>query len=813
MADKKEIKQKLDELLKKSEQFQKDIKDLNNVILYSGILDEKVETQEDPVLPVIPKVVPESPIKVVLKEDLPKEEVKPVIVPISELPKAEVNIPVNQKVEFDFIKEKPKVVAAPKVILAPPKEKRKSFFERNPDLEKFIGERLITFIGIAVLFTGIAFFVKYAIDKDWINETGRSLIGILSGAVLIGIAHRLRKSFRTFSSVLIGGGIAVEYFTITYSHHVYNMFPNQISALLVLVAITIFTVMLSVLYNRQELAIIGIIGGFLTPLMISDGSGNILSLGSYILILNLGMLALAYFKQWKALNYISYGFTVLLFGTALSIEFSNKVNPDYSVALIFSSIFYLVFFLMNIVNNLKDGIKFGAGEIIVLLSNTMIYYCAGYFILNHLGEKSYHGIFTIAVALFNFVFAYLLYKRQNIDKNLIYLLIGLVITFISLAGPVQLDGNNITLFWSAEAVLLLWLYHRSKIILLAYASAGVNLLMLGSLILANWANSNSGIQYFTMNERISIDQPFMSNRFFITSLFALLSLMATHFLLTKHTLPEIFAGLKTHAYKRFIGLTILVISYFTFYVEFYTQMEIKSFLFIEKTVCLATYTAFFTLTLILIIQFRKFDHLKVIAQIMSAIILLGYLLYFNTIVSYVRNEYLVTNGTGYGIYLLHYLLTAIIIAIAVYLFIEIKKLKALEILLSPYLWFISILGVFIVSAEMDHLIISLNYSTESSIGIYRSISGNIAYPIAWGICSFILIVIGMRKQIRQLRIISLSLFALTIIKLIWLGINGQSEAGKIIAFISSGVVLMVVAFMYQKLKKLIIEEDQTAKTN
>lgn len=818
MADKKEISRKLDELLKKSEQFQRDIKDLNEIILYSGILDEKPVQENIPFKE--PVVVP--PPQIILREDLPKEIVQeniptvepviPVVIqtakpvdPVEEKPVQQV-LP---KKEFDYIKESKKEEKPAEAAVTPPKKPtKKTFFEKNPDLEKFIGERLITFIGIAVLFTGIAFFVKYAIDKDWINETGRSFIGILSGGILIALAHRLRKNFRTFSSVLIGGGIAVEYFTITYAHHVYHMFPSQLAALSILVGITLFTVMLSVLYDRQELAVIAITGGFLTPLMVADGNGNTGALGAYITVLNVGMLALAYYKRWTAINFISYFFTIVLFGGALLQEFTNKTNPAYATAFIYSTVFYLVFFLMNIINNIKAGLKFSPGEIVVLLSNTMLYYTAGYYILNHLGEKSYHGLFTLGVAVFNFVFAFLLYKRQGIDRNLIYLLIGLVITFISLAGPIQLDGNNITLFWAAETVLLLWLYQRSKIMLLAYASMAVNVLMLGSLILSNWAGSIPGFAYYDFHAQTNTVQPFLLNRFFITSLFALVSLMATHFFLSRQKTDEIIPGVKMHAYKRFIGLSLLVIGYFSFFMECYTQMEIHGFTNDEKVICLSTYSAVFTAAFMAIVHFRKFDHLKAIASIMGVMVMASYLFFLNISVIAERNNLLMGTGSK-QVYLLHYVLSAFVILIAVLLFREVKKAKPYIDLFNYYTWFVCILGVFMVSAEIDHLVIGSTYSgAAGDIEKARTMSANVAYPIAWGLCSFMVMVIGMRKQLRQLRIISLSLFAITIGKLIWLGINGGSEAGKIIAFISSGIVLMVVAFMYQKLKKLITEEDK-----
>lgn len=70
-------------------------------------------------------------------------------------------------------------------------------------LEDFIGGNLLNKIGIGILIIGIGIFVKYAIDKDWIGPVGRVMIGLLSGGILLGVAHWLRKAYAAFSSVLL----------------------------------------------------------------------------------------------------------------------------------------------------------------------------------------------------------------------------------------------------------------------------------------------------------------------------------------------------------------------------------------------------------------------------------------------------------------------------------------------------------------------------------------------------------------------------------------------------------------------------------
>jgi uncharacterized membrane protein len=89
----------------------------------------------------------------------------------------------------------------------------------------------------------------------------------------------------------------------------------------------------------------------------------------------------------------------------------------------------------------------------------------------------------------------------------------------------------------------------------------------------------------------------------------------------------------------------------------------------------------------------------------------------------------------------------------------------------------------------------------------------IGYPILWGISSFLLIAIGLSKKLKMLRIISLVLLAGTLLKLFLMDLKGISEGGKIAAFISLGVLLLVVSFMYQRLKSLLLDDNQQKENN
>lgn len=710
--------------------------------------------------------------------------------------------------EKEEVKQKEKPLIVPEVISAPasrgamrppvqqaPKPKKPGFFERNPDLEKFIGENLANKIGIGILVLGIGFFVKYAIDQDWINEIGRVCIGILCGGTLLAVAHKMRKAFVAFSSVLVGGGLAVLYLTIAIAFHEYHIF-TQASAFIMMVTITAFAVALSLAYNRVELAILSILGGFASPFMVSSGEGNYVVLFSYIFILDVGMLVLAYFKKWNLVNIVSYAFTIILFLVWLVGGFDATDLSMVWGGLIFATLFYLIFFAMNIINNLKEKATFKSLEIGLLLSNTFFYYAAGMALLNNDFGNNYKGLFTAALAAFNFLFAFGLHKSGRVDKNLVFLLIGLVLTFISLAAPIQLEGNYITLFWAAEAVLLLWLSQKSGIRLMKLASIIINVLMVISLLM-DWAQL-----YKSSNDLVSLNVIF--NKAYITSLVSFASFAGTFYLmrLEKSEKEE-----NITLYKHIITIAGIILFYMGNFLELQYQLFENGFDYATQNIIIGTYNMLFCAVLLILSKKLSLpQNLKSAFALLGVITMLSYLFFYHSQIISVRNDYVngLTNFMGYGFH--YFLLGFLLIVVA----LSLPKIQGMEAFnqktYNLYSWFYVFFFVFMASAELDHIVVISAYSPGDSMQHILNQNHKIGYPILWGVTSFALIALGLKKKIKHLRIISLSLFLVTLIKLFLMDIKGISEGGKIAAFISLGILLLVVSFMYQRLKKILLAD-------
>lgn len=188
---------------------------------------------------------------------------------------------------------------APSVPSAPPE-----------DLEERIGGRGLLYAGVLVLLFGVAFFLKYAFETEWIDERGRVVIGVVAGATLIVGGWRFAShELRGFGQALIGTGLAILYLSI-YAALNYYALVSPALAFMMMGAVTVLAGVLADRQRSQALAFIAVGGGFVTPFLAGGDLDSQLTLFTYDAVLIAGTLALARRHDWLLLNAASYLFTL-----------------------------------------------------------------------------------------------------------------------------------------------------------------------------------------------------------------------------------------------------------------------------------------------------------------------------------------------------------------------------------------------------------------------------------------------------------------------------------------------------------------------
>lgn len=754
-----------------------------------------------------------------------KEIIKPIVVekPIAEIPKeihqksgapilantSKLSQPIQNKTASKTVIERPKKKAPKKSIW-------KSFKEKNPDLEKFIGENLINKLGILILVLGISFFVKYAIDKDWITQPARVGIGILSGALVMAIAHQLKKNYAAFSAVLVAGAISVFYFTIYLAFHEYQLFTQTI-AFSIMVVITAFSTLVSVSYNRQELAVLSLIGGFSVPFMLSTGEGNYLVLFTYIAILNIGILGVSYFKKWKIATILAFIFTTILYLVWL-LKSIGESEFSHIGALAFATVFYFIFSITIVLSNLRNKGKFMSIEYLIIIANTFFYFGMGMVILKN-WEVNLTGLFTLLLAVYNLVYAAILSKKFGLEKNAIYLLIGLALTFVTLTIPIQFEGNHITLFWAAEAVLLLWLFQKSKINSFKTGAVVVQILAIISMLL-DWTR-------YVYAKDLSL----VFNPMFIAGLVVFISLLLTYKLLQKLDLITDKNLLKKpNMHQTIVLITAIVVAYFTGILEIHHQANqwIKN-----SASALSLSVAYHFVFISFLLYFNQAPKREKIAKTIMALGIVSVFLYlvkfYNLPTREIVENFVENTNTDFA-FIFHYLILGCLVYFGTQFYRNTTvffKIKPLHIKLLPWLFVFAVVFVlsneimvhslyFLNSVDTAELAIRFPSSLENiygknnfvnnEIGIAKKQIIKIGYPILWGVSSFVFLIIGIKKAWKDLRIIALSLLGITVLKLFVYDIKNVSETGKIIAFILLGVLILVISFVYQKIRRRVVDE-------
>jgi len=776
--------EKLDSLMKRQEDFSKEINNMR--IEISHLKSEGLEVE-------------------------PVQAEKPVVEPVAET----------------ISTVDPETIAPAKVVNLPPlgrivPSQPASNLNKPPvlksDLEKFIGENLINKIGIAITVIGVAIGAKYAIDHQLISPLTRIILGYMFGAGLLGVALKLKKNYEGFSAVLLSGAMAIMYFITFAAHSFYDLIPQFLSFGL-MVVFTVFTVLAAITYNRPVIAHIGLVGAYAVPFLLSDGSGKVGVLFSYMAIINVGILVIAFKKYWKSLFYAAFGLTWFIYAGWYS--FSYSTNEHMGLALTFLFLFFVIFYATFLAYKLLQSEQFTIADVIVLLINAFIFYGIGYDIHDgHETGRQLLGLFTLFNALIHFLVSAIIYRQKLADRNLFYLIAGIVLVFITIAIPVQLDGNWVTLLWAGEAALLFWIGRTKRIPF--YEKLSYLMMILAFISISHDWNTVYSRYYPDMPEtRIT---PLLNINFLTSMLFVAIFGFINWLNESKKYATSIVVQTGVIRFVAFlVPAILLVVLYNAFrleianywdqlyadsaleiteengeYAQYYWNFDLRNF----KTIWIINYSLFFFSAL-------AFFNLKKMKNHLLGLINLGLLAFciavFLTVglydISELRESYL----RGYlaefyqtGIFYLwirYISMTFVALAIVAFYrtiredFIQHDLKLVFDFLLhTTVLW--------VASSELINWM-DISESTQS----YK-----LGLSILWGIYSLLLIALGIWRNKKHLRIGAIALFGITLLKLFFYDISHLNTIAKTILFVSLGILLLVISFLYNKYKHIITDE-------
>ncbi|WP_315060993.1 DUF2339 domain-containing protein [Capnocytophaga leadbetteri] len=756
--------------------------------------------------PIVEEAAAEQPIIEEVTTEPITEEIKEEVETIAEPIAEEAQAPVAPIAE-----------AAPAASFYNKKEKEPTFEKsfddllgknKNRDWERFIGENLFSKIGIGIILIGVFIGVKYSIDHNLISPAMRLVLGYLTGVALFVTGAVLKKKYENFSAVLVSGAMAIFYFVTFIAYSVFDFFPQSLTFILMFL-FTAFTVLASLSYNQVVIALIGLVGSYAVPFLLSNNSGRVDILFAYTAIINIGVLVLSFYKRWNSLLISAFLFTWVLLLSTWELA-DNEVY--FSAFLTFNFVTFTTFYLSFIAQKLHQEPELSTVDVALFLINSLTFYGLGAWLINnHYHDNTWVALFTLCNALLHFGVAAYFHLKKVPSTQLKYLVLVSALSFATLVIPIQFKGSWITLFWSAEAALLFWLGRTKALAVYERISYGVLVLATGSLLI-DWYKGSYNIYLLSTADYVT---PF-ANSLFVN---ALLYAAATTFMAYIHRKVK-GGGEYTDSITLFLNIFSVGSLFYTFFREIIVLCDMRILqypnaldnamlmedLSLFKNIWLLIYSLLFASGYSMLNL--KYNKQKTLAEVQMGInFILGAL--FMTLGLYyfseLRERYISEAARGYQLSLwflnIRYLgiiafagLCYTIWQLQKFLNLSAKSKLKLELLLH-------LVALWVSSSELLHWTELYESSSNYKLGL----------TILWGAYAVLLLVLGLFKKKKYLRVSGIVLISFSVLKLFFYDITHLDTLRKTIVFVSLGVLMLIASFLYNKYTKE-IDEDKEEKT-
>jgi len=686
------------------------------------------------------------------------------------------------------------------------REKAPLYWEKEKkdgsEFEIRLGQKWLLIVGIVTMVFGIGYFLKYSFDRGWIGPAGRVAMAYLWGLVLLAGGNSFRKKFETFGLYVIGGGIATLYFSTFAGFQIYHLF-GQIPSFFVMTMITVLACALSVVHDAKWLAVLGLIGGFFTPVMLSTGQDNQIVLMTYMTILNFGLLGIAFYKKWDLLNYLGFVFTYLLFSVWFSAHYQDS---KFWPTIIFLNIFYLTYSLIPFAYSSLRGEGQRKGTFPITAFNSFIAFGFGYEMIRRYASLEWVSVITLFYAFVSLVMARYLYKKGEQAGDAFIMLSAKTALFLIITVPIIFSNHWITIFWAAQALTLLW--------------AGLRLerkpLLAGSYILLGLA-----VGKFLMHDYSQVfgwDQITWSIQNSYTHLLAERLLTSVLIILVVRRFSvmlgrvygeafSVFTENDSGAFSILAGILIFIC----------TNVEISSFFYEyfplsrPAALCILWAVQSFVLFWIGLASEKKTP------------CILGYVLFALAAMKFMINDYTNIYHFSPSLWAIpgSYMALFFQRAVTAVVLLTILRLSSRLLRATPVNIVSSSLGI-----EREHLLHDalfgvllfaiLNVETASYFYVYVPAARFAAVSVLWALFSVALMAKGFSGKSLFMRRISLGLFSVTLVKVFMFDMANVGTPYRIVSFIVLGLLLVGTSYLYHRFKDRIMggisDEDKDAET-
>lgn len=361
----------------------------------------------------------------------------------------------------------------------------------DPDLEKKIGQYWLNRVGIVAILIGVSYFLKLAFENDWIGPAGRIAIGLLAGIGFVLWSERFRaRGYAAFSYSLKAVGIGTLYLSLWGAFQIYHLIPAA-AAFVAMIVVTASTIVLALSQNAELLASFALIGGFATPVLLSTGQNHEAVLFSYVCLLDAGILEMTAAKPWRRLLWGSFAGTMILYWGWYADYYSQDQR---ALTVFFAALFAAIFAAIPLMTRYARSTRFGGPSItltLLPLLNAAAFFLALYEMYQD--QTATLTWFALALAAVYLGLAHAFARRHTAeDAKVIQLLhVAIAIAFITIAIPLKLDREWITIGWLIESAVLLFVSVKTRTSFLRYLAATALVLGIARLLFFDRYNTET----------------------------------------------------------------------------------------------------------------------------------------------------------------------------------------------------------------------------------------------------------------------------------------------------------------------------------
>ena len=633
--------------------------------------------------------------------------------------------------------------------------------------EWLLGGNWLARIGIVALIFGVAFFISLAIDRGWLGEIERVLLGVAAGLVFLAAGEYFRNRYGVWAQTVSGGGIAILYLSVYGAFALYALISTEL-ALGSFALITLAGALLSLRHEAMGVAVLSIFGGFATPLLLQDELPSQRLLLIYVLVLDVGVLALAAFRNWQWFTLLAWAGSLILFAF-----WHFELEPSTALAQVGITAIFLVFVGATVAFNIVRKRTASVTDLVLVTANAIGYFGISYGLMGE-AYRDWMGGFTALVALFYIALGAAFRLRGSEQLNLTLFAAGLAVVFAVLAVPIQFGGPWISIAWAAEGLVLLWLSFPLRMRELRWA--GYLMFLVSGAWLLLWDTPAALTEDFT---------PFL-NEYMISYAGAMVipALAAVLLHLRRRDLDE----------RELISIPLMVIRVAIFaaavipvqvtggWVPIAWAVEALLALALSSRLHMVELRWFsYALFAATLVRLLAVDTLGVDSETFRPVVNLRFLAFFAGIAAlYVSGWAAIRTQQDFAPSRL----------------MEYDRLAAFPALLAAAnvatLWLFS----FEILASADSSFFGLSQEAEENVA-------SLGLSLLWAIYAAVLIVLGVVRRWRWVRLAGLALLALPVIKLFAYDSRTLEQEYRVIAFIALGLILLAGGLLYQRYSRAV----------